>query len=69
VDDEPVALHLLRLDPDFHTAHTPGELIERVDGDVTNVASFFSQFVLQVVGNILLLAGVLVVLWALDWQQ
>jgi ATP-binding cassette, subfamily B, bacterial len=63
-----LALHLLRLDPDFHTAHTPGELTERVDGDVTNIASFFSQFVLQVVGNILLLAGVLVVLWALDWR-
>src|SRR5579864_8332336 len=25
--------HLLRLDATFHTAHTPGELIERVDGD------------------------------------
>src|SRR6476659_3948308 len=27
--------HLLHLDPSFHNAHTPGELIERVDGDVT----------------------------------
>src|SRR5882724_12264608 len=26
--------HLLRLDATFHTAHTQGELIERVDGDV-----------------------------------
>ncbi|HEY8291309.1 MAG TPA: ABC transporter transmembrane domain-containing protein, partial [Thermomicrobiales bacterium] len=30
--------HLLRLDAPFHTAHTPGELIERVDGDVTTLA-------------------------------
>src|SRR5689334_6317067 len=26
--------HLLRLDMPFHKTHTPGELIERVDGDV-----------------------------------
>ena len=34
--------HLLRLDPTFHAAHTPGELIERVDGDVDTLARFFS---------------------------
>src|SRR5438270_12066738 len=37
--------HLLRLDATFHTAHTPGELIERVDGDVATLARFFSRFV------------------------
>jgi ATP-binding cassette subfamily B protein len=63
-----LALHVLRLDPDFHAQHTPGDLVERVDGDVTAVASFFSQFVLQVLANILLLVGVLVVLWVRDWR-
>ena len=29
-----LALHLLKLDLGFHNARTPGELIERVDGDV-----------------------------------
>ena len=29
--------HLLRLDMPFHKMHTPGELIERVDGDVTTL--------------------------------
>ena len=36
--------HLLRLDVQFHTEHTPGELIERVDGDVATLARFFSRF-------------------------
>src|SRR5579875_2356778 len=42
--------HLLRLDASFHTAHTPGELIERVDGDVGTLARFFSRFVVYVFG-------------------
>ncbi len=58
-----LAAHALSLDPGFHATHTPGELIERIDGDVTNIASFFSQFVIQVVGNLLLLLGILVMLW------
>jgi len=58
-----LAAHALSLDPVFHAAHTPGELIERIDGDVTNIASFFSQFVIQVVGNVLLLLGILIMLW------
>lgn len=63
-----LALHCLRLDPSFHKARTPGELIERIDGDVTALANFFSQFIVQILGNLLLLVGVLVVLWAEDWR-
>ncbi len=55
-------LHVLRLDLGFHKARTPGELIERIDGDVTALASFFSRFVINVVGNLILLVGVLVVI-------
>ncbi len=57
-----LALHLLRLDLSFHHAHTPGELIERLDGDVTALANFFSRFVVYVVGNVALLAGVVLLL-------
>jgi ATP-binding cassette subfamily B protein len=60
--------HLLRLDASFHTAHTPGELIERVDGDVATLARFFSRFVVYVLGNGILLAGVLALLLAVDWR-
>lgn len=62
-----VALHCLRLDASFHSAHTPGELIERIDGDVTVLANFFSRFVLYVLGNALLLVGVLVLLALENW--
>lgn len=64
-----LALHCLRLDLGFHKARTPGELIERIDGDVTALANFFSQFVVQILGSLLLLLGVLTVLWTtVDWR-
>ncbi|MBA2288723.1 MAG: ABC transporter ATP-binding protein [Ktedonobacteraceae bacterium] len=60
--------HLLRLDATFHTAHTPGELIERVDGDVATLARFFSRLVVYVLGNGVLLVGVLALLYHVDWR-
>lgn len=62
-----LAFHLVRQDPTFHNQHTPGELIERVDGDVTVLANFFSQFIIQVAGNVLLLIGIIIVLCLQDW--
>ena len=63
-----LAQHCLELDLPFHAAHTPGELIERIDGDVTTLANFFSRFVLRVLGSLLLLVGVLVLLAREDWR-
>src|ERR1051325_933952 len=60
--------HCLGLDMAFHKAHSPGELIERVDGDVTALATFFAQFVILVLGNVLLLIGVLALLFREDWR-
>ncbi len=60
--------HCLRLEAPFHNARTPGELIERVDGDVTALANFFSQFVIRIVGSALLLVGVLLLLAREDWR-
>jgi ATP-binding cassette, subfamily B, bacterial len=57
-----LVFHCLHLDMGFHNTRTPGELIERIDGDVTALANFFSRFVLLVAGNAVLLAGVLVML-------
>lgn len=65
---EDLTAHLLHLDATFHHAHTPGELIERVDGDVGTLARFFSRFTVYVVGNAVLMAGVLALLYALDWR-
>lgn len=58
-----LALHVLRLDMPFHKEHTPGELIERVDGDVTRMANFFSQFSVNVLANVLLILGILALLF------
>ncbi len=58
-----LALHCLRLDMPFHKRHTPGDLIERIDGDVTQLANFFSRLAIQVLGNSLLILGILVLLF------
>ena len=63
-----LVLHCLRLDLAFHYARTPGVLIERADGDVRRLAGFFSQFVVDIVGSLVLLTGILVVLWLEDWR-
>ena len=63
-----LALHCLRLDMGFHNARTPGELIERIDGDVSQLADFFSQLVLNVIANGLLVLGVIVLLGVEDWR-
>jgi len=63
-----LALHCLTLDLGFHKARTPGELIERIDGDVTALAGFFSRFIVNVLGNVVLLIGVLIVVAFEDWR-
>jgi ABC-type multidrug transport system fused ATPase/permease subunit len=63
-----LASHVLRLDMSFHHAHTPGELLERVHGDVDRLANLFSEFLLQIVGGLILAAGVLLLLAEEDWR-
>ncbi|MEN9937747.1 MAG: hypothetical protein RLZZ387_4326, partial [Chloroflexota bacterium] len=63
-----LALHCMRLDQAFHNDRTPGEMIERIDGDIANLAIFFSQFVVRVLGSLLLLVGVLIALAIEDWR-
>ncbi len=63
-----LAAHCLDLDVGFHKAYTPGELIERIDGDVGMLAEFFSNMVVEVIGNSLLGIGVLAALYVVDWR-
>ncbi|MCC6299317.1 MAG: ABC transporter ATP-binding protein [Anaerolineales bacterium] len=63
-----LAEHALHLDMKFHNDHTPGELIERIDGDVTELATFFSQFALNLIANGFLLVGILIALFLEDWR-
>ena len=59
-----LASHCVALDMGFHNRRTAGELIERIDGDVTQLTTMFSQFVFQILGSALLMLGILVVLFA-----
>lgn len=63
-----LALHCLKLDMAFHKQYKPGELIERVDGDVNQLANFFSQMVIRLTGNLLLVIGALILLTIQEWQ-
>ena len=62
------ARHVLGLDHEFHRTHTPGELIQRVDGDVTSVSDFLGQVVPKGAGALLLVVGIVGVLAVLDWR-
>jgi ABC-type multidrug transport system fused ATPase/permease subunit len=63
-----LAQHCLRLDMRFHNDVSPGELIERIDGDVTELSNFFSQLVIRVIGNLLLMLGILGAMIFEDWR-
>jgi ATP-binding cassette subfamily B protein len=58
-----LALHCLQLDLSFHKRRTPGEMIERIDGDVNELANFFSKFSVHVAGNSLLVLGIIALLF------
>jgi ABC-type multidrug transport system fused ATPase/permease subunit len=60
--------HVLGLDHEFHRTHTPGELIQRVDGDITSVSDFLSTVVTKAAGAAMLIGGIIIVLTVLDWR-
>jgi ATP-binding cassette, subfamily B, bacterial len=63
-----LAEHCLRLDMAFHQSNPPGALIERIEGDVDALSNFFSQFLVRILANIILIVGVLVMLYREDWR-
>ena len=60
--------HALGLDLDWHGDHSAGQLIERIDGDIDAVTRFSSTAVLQLAGNAILVAGVLIISAFIDWR-
>lgn len=60
--------HCLSLDMSFHKSLKAGELIERVDGDVSILLNFFSQLSIVIINNIILIIGVLLLLYREDWR-
>ncbi|MHB0877660.1 MAG: ABC transporter ATP-binding protein [Anaerolineae bacterium] len=63
-----LAHHTLSLPLHFHAELTPGQLAERIDGDVRALFNFFSQFLLQLLANAFLVAGAIIVLFGKDWR-
>lgn len=57
----------LDLDMAYHKDRMPGEMIERVDGDVSSVFNFLSQFMIRILAAFLLAIGTLVMLWRENW--
>ena len=51
------------LNYEFYNKHSPGELIERIDGDVTFLANFFSTFIINIVGNTFFIACIIIVFY------
>src|SRR5690606_8283926 len=63
---ERLAAHALRLEQAWHGRHSPGQLIERIDGDVEAMATFLAGMAVQIVGNVALILGMLVVATTID---
>jgi len=63
-----LAQQCLGLDRAFHKQHSPGELIERIDGDSSLLANFFSKMCLNIAINLMLMLGILGVLAFKDWR-
>lgn len=62
-----LAGHVLGLDHEFHRSHSPGELIERIDGDVTSVSDFLAVVVVRVLSAVILVVGVVAVVATIEW--
>jgi ATP-binding cassette, subfamily B, bacterial len=63
-----LAKHVLSLSHAFHRQHTPGELIQRVDGDVTSVSDFMGRVIPRAAGALFMVVGMIGVLIVVDWR-
>ena len=61
--------HCLALDMHYHKTRSAGEIIERIDGDVNALTSFFSQLVLNLLTSLILLVCILILFFTISWQE
>ncbi|MCG3215110.1 MAG: ABC transporter ATP-binding protein [Candidatus Heimdallarchaeota archaeon] len=59
--------HCLKLDMTFHNEYKPGEMIERIDGDINTLATFLSEFSIDLLASLLLIIGILVTFFVKHW--
>ncbi|MGN7401974.1 ABC transporter ATP-binding protein [Cytobacillus praedii] len=60
--------HVVNLEMTYHNKHRSGEMIERINGDVSNLKNFFSHFLILLVSNSLLIVGILFIMFTIDWR-
>jgi len=60
--------HLMSLDSGFFQVHPPGQLIERVQGDVTVINGIWSSLLTAVARDLVSLIGLLAVALWIDWR-
>jgi ATP-binding cassette subfamily B protein len=65
---EDLLKHCIGLDMSFHKSKQPGELLERLDGDVSSLFNFFSKLMFNLINNLALLLGTLIILFIEDWR-
>lgn len=63
-----LVMHSLELDLSFHKKWQSGELIERIDGDVLALSNFFSRLIIDVITNLALLLGIVILMFREDWR-
>lgn len=63
-----VTRHVMDLDLSFHREHLPGELVQRIDGDIGQLGNFLSRFLISVVSQGLVLVGLGIGLTVIDWR-
>ena len=60
--------HTVDLGHSFFARSSPGTLLERIDGDVAKLGRLLSDLLMELVANLLMTAGVIVVLLFEDWR-
>ncbi len=60
--------HLMRLDGDFHARHPPGQLLERVQGDVAAVGQVWTSLLVGVARDLVSVVALLAVAIGTDWR-
>ena len=63
-----LVLHVLKLDMSYHNDNTAGEIMERVEGDISAMARLFSMSLVQLISGVLLTIGILIGLGTKDYR-
>ncbi|GIQ67795.1 ABC transporter ATP-binding protein [Xylanibacillus composti] len=63
-----LARHYLSLDTETQNKFTSGEIVERIDGDISILQNFFSHLFIKLLANFLIIIGVLIILFSVNWR-